>query len=68
MPYSISPTRAPPHKELLGVNAFNILLEKYPPCLTSIDIFEDIVDVSGVEKKAQQKALDLQFTMSIPNI
>lgn len=39
-----------PHRELLGNNAFDILREKYPPSFTLIDIFEDMVDVSGIEK------------------
>ncbi|CAO3697723.1 unnamed protein product [Rhizopus stolonifer] len=42
-----------PHKGLLGSNAFKILQETYPPSFTSIDIFENTVDVSVIEKKAK---------------
>ncbi|KAI8884138.1 hypothetical protein K501DRAFT_271945 [Backusella circina FSU 941] len=53
-----------PHKDLLGSNAFNILQETYPPSLTFIDIFEDIVCVSDIEKKAK---IDLSSARAYAN-
>ncbi|CEJ04039.1 hypothetical protein RMCBS344292_18009 [Rhizopus microsporus] len=53
-----------PHKDLLGSNVFNILQKTYPPSLTSMDIFEDIVCVSDIEKKAK---IDLSSARAYAN-
>lgn len=52
MEFLISPTKTPPppRKDLLGSDAFNTSQEMYSRSFTSIDIFEDIVDVRDIEK------------------
>jgi hypothetical protein len=56
-----------PHKDLLGSNTFNILQETYPPFLTSIDIFEDIVDVSDIEKVILGEHIIFDVIAKVPN-
>lgn len=56
-----------PHKDLLGSNAFNILQKTYPPSLTSIDIFEDIVDVSDIEKVILAEHIIFDVIAKVPN-
>lgn len=57
-----------PHKDLLGSNVFNILQKTYPPSLTSMDIFEDIVCVSDIEKVILGEHIIFDVIAKVPNI